>query len=144
MVVDASAVIGWVFEEGDWPATFDTLIGEETVLLAPWLWALEVTNVVLVKERRGMITVAQGTRILELLDDLGVQRVPDSPGRPLSALAQLARPYQLTAYDAAYLNLAIGQDLPLLTCDQNLCDAARRVGVALVWDPLADSEQSDP
>ncbi len=56
--------------------------------------------------------------------------------RPAVWLAQqvlpLARAYQLSAYDAAYLELAIREGLPLATLDDGLRQAARAAGVALV------------
>lgn len=45
--------------------------------------------------------------------------------------AQLARVHQLTAYDAAYLSLAIEAGQPLYTHDKNLAQAAKRAGVPL-------------
>jgi|688.fasta_scaffold917998_2 predicted nucleic acid-binding protein len=54
--------------------------------------------------------------------------------RSLVGLAQTARPYQLTAYDAVYLDLAIGLGLPPLTDDSALRRAAQSVGV-LAIDP---------
>ena len=52
--------------------------------------------------------------------------------RTLSSLAQTARPHQLTAYDAIYLDFAISLALPLLTDDGNLRIAAERVGVTVI------------
>ena len=42
----------------------------------------------------------------------------------------LARAESLTAYDAAYLELAMRKGLPLATKDQALVQAARNCGVA--------------
>jgi predicted nucleic acid-binding protein len=56
--------------------------------------------------------------------------------RPATWLAQqilpLARTYRLSAYDAAYLELAIREGLPLATLDDDLRGAACAAGVALV------------
>ncbi len=46
----------------------------------------------------------------------------------------VARPHQLTSYDAVDLELAMSLKLPLFTRDNNLIAAARRVGVELVAD----------
>jgi predicted nucleic acid-binding protein len=43
----------------------------------------------------------------------------------------LARQERLTAYDAAYLELAMREGLPIATLDQEIRDAAARVGVPL-------------
>ena len=56
--------------------------------------------------------------------------------RPAVWLAQqilpLARTYHLSAYDAAYLELAIREGLPLATLDDDLRRAASSAGVPLV------------
>ena len=49
-----------------------------------------------------------------------------------AALIALARSTGLSAYDATYLLLAIGEGLPLATLDQRLADAAIREGVPVV------------
>jgi predicted nucleic acid-binding protein len=43
----------------------------------------------------------------------------------------LAEELQLTAYDAAYLELALRQEAPLATLDDRLRRAAREAGVTL-------------
>ena len=50
----------------------------------------------------------------------------------LASLAQTARPHQLSAYDAVYLDIAISLDLPLFTDDHNLRTAADRMGVTVI------------
>jgi predicted nucleic acid-binding protein len=56
--------------------------------------------------------------------------------RPATWLAQqilpLARTYKISAYDAAYLELAIREGLPLATLDDDLRRAACAAGVELV------------
>ena len=44
----------------------------------------------------------------------------------------LARTHNLTAYDAAYLDLARSRGLGLATVDQRLAAACRTVGVPLI------------
>jgi predicted nucleic acid-binding protein len=67
-----------------------------------------------------------------LLDELPVEFIPEPAGRTSASLAQIARPYQLSAYDAVYLDLADRLGLPLFTRDNNLRSAAARAGVPLV------------
>lgn len=52
--------------------------------------------------------------------------------RVLDASRLLAREYSLSAYDAAYLELAQRQGLPLATMDRRLLSAATRCGVPLL------------
>ena len=68
MVIDTSVTMAWCFEDeatDDTDAVLDQLQGDEAVV--PPLWQLEVTNVLLVAERRARITEAQATRFLDLL-----------------------------------------------------------------------------
>jgi predicted nucleic acid-binding protein len=46
----------------------------------------------------------------------------------------LARGHRLTVYDAAYLELALREDLPLATLDAALARAARVEAVPLIGD----------
>jgi predicted nucleic acid-binding protein len=53
------------------------------------------------------------------------------------AVLTLARVHQLSAYDAAYLALAVAESAALATLDRKLAAAARRENIA-VLGPLAD------
>ncbi len=136
-LIDASITLAWLFNEGGRGVALDRQI-EPLELFAPWLWRLEVVNVILVRERRRQITQAQGTRLLEALEALDIEVVGEPVNRTLSSLAQTARPHQLTAYDAIYLDLAISLALPLFTNDGNLRIAAERVGVPVI-EPASSS-----
>ena|ERR1022692_1311659 len=131
IVIDASVTLAWLFDENAAAARIEAVLSGAD-LVAPWLWRLEVVNVILVKERRNLLTVARGTQLLELLEDWAVEAVSEPVSRSLTGLAAVARPHQLTAYDAVYLDLAVSLGLPLFTRDNNLRDAATRIGVPLV------------
>jgi predicted nucleic acid-binding protein len=127
ILIDASTTLVWAFnEEGRGPGL--TPLFRDHELVAPWLWGLEVTNAVLSRERRKTITEAVGVRILRVLEALDVEIIGEPADRSLIALAQLGRPHQLTAYDAAYFELAVRLGLPLLADDGNLRAAAERAG----------------
>ncbi len=130
VIVDASATLAWLFEEGAYAERFDLMLGQSR-LIAPSLWRLEVTNAVLVKERRKQITPNQGARFLKVLDALEIEFAPLSTTGGIEPLAQLARAHQLSSYDAVYLDLALARGLPLYTLDKNLYQAAQRAGVEL-------------
>jgi len=102
-------------------------------LVAPSLWRLDVVNAVLKKERQRLISEADGNAFLRALDGLGVEVVEQPINRTLEQLA-VARPHQLTSYDAAYLELALGRNAKLLSLDSNLLNAAARLGVFVIAD----------
>lgn len=131
VVIDANITIAWMFDENDGKRCLEPVL-LSSQLMAPSLWLLEVTNTILVSERRKRITQAQGTGLLAVIDGLSVELKPSPPTQTAMAIAQLARPHQLSSYDAAYLDVAIRYSLPLFTRDNNLRIAAARVGVVLV------------
>jgi predicted nucleic acid-binding protein len=125
-VIDASTALSWCF-----PDEGAALPADEAVAVVPALWLLEVANGLLVGERRGRITRAQSTRLAEcLLSVLEVQ--VDDAGDAFKGILPLAREYDLSVYDAAYLELAIRLGLPLATGDGKLAAAAERCGVD-IW-----------
>ena len=81
-------------------------------------------------ERRGRIQPADTARFLTLLERLPVDL--DVQPSVFTSVLPLARGYALTAYDAAYLELAMRLRLPLATLDDRLRDAATRGGVLLL------------
>src|SRR5690606_19250489 len=121
-VVDASAALAWLLNEPHGESVRQFMFRGQPV--APWLWRLEVANTLLVQERRKQISQADATKLLMLADEVEIEMVPEPSSRTLLELAHLARLHQLTSYDAVYLELAIAQNLPLLTLDKNLRAAA--------------------
>lgn len=130
-ILDASATLAWLFNEDDkGPALLPLLRDHD--LVAPSLWKLEVTNAILVRERRKIITAAQGEAYLNHLASLDVEIIAEPTNRSISELAKTARPYQLSSYDAVYLDLAMRLQVPILTMDGNLKDASKRVGLKVL------------
>ena len=132
-VLDASMTLSWAFEGESTPFTVAVLKCLESVhAVVPALWPFEVASVLCTAERRGRMDSAAQAAFLERLRLLPVA----IEHRPATWLAQqilpLARTYRLSAYDAAYLELAIREGLPLATLDDDLRGAACAAGVALV------------
>lgn len=127
-VIDASATIAWLFSEPDAIRRLRPLLADAE-LVVPWLWRLEIVNTLLVRERRKLMTLAESTRMFSLLDEWDIEIVEEPQNRSLAALALTARPHQLTAYDAVYLDTTLRLGLPLCSFDTNLLKAARSLGV---------------
>lgn len=129
-VLDCSVAMAWCFEDesaGYADAVLGALEGAEA--LVPGLWSLEVANVLLVAERRGRISEAAAARFVELLRGLPISIDGEDAGRALGNVLSLARERSLSSYDAAYLDLAMREGLPLATLDQRLRESALRSGV---------------
>lgn len=133
-VIDASATLPWRFEDEATPWTemlLDRIEGGEEVLV-PAHWPLEVVNTLLIGCRRGRVTREQVSEFIEDLAALPIRLEPPRGPGQWAALVSLIEQYRLTAYDAAYLELARRVGLPLATLDGDLRKAARAEGAALV------------
>ena len=95
----------------------------------PNLWHLEVGNVSIQAEKRGRITTTQIAARLELLGSLPIITDTETAPRAFREIITLARSQKLTTYDAAYLELAIRQGVPLATQDKALIRAAKAVQI---------------
>jgi predicted nucleic acid-binding protein len=129
-VLDASVTACWAFDDEDHPdasLAFDRMRAEECVV--PSLWWFEVRNILIVNERRGRIGESDTAAFLSALSRLRIRtdRAPDENG-----VLRLARAHRLSVYDAAYLELAQREALPLSTLDADLRKAATCERVALV------------
>lgn len=79
-----------------------------------------------------MITSVQSNRYLHALQSLEIEIIDEPQSRSLSEVAMLARPHQLTSYDAVYLESAIRLGSQLFTLDHNLLKACEAAGVEVV------------
>jgi predicted nucleic acid-binding protein len=132
--VDASLTLQWFLEDeldrGYSLAVLQRLSQDKAVV--PFLWFYEIGNGLTTACRRKRITTQQVTEYLTRVRRLPI--VPDSPdpARTLTTLPELALEYELTNYDAAYLEIAIRRNIALATTDDALRRAATKAGVPLV------------
>ena len=133
-VLDASVTLAWCFadEATTYTEAVLDLLANGAEAVAPAIWPFEVANAVLTGERRKRITLAQVAPILQRIADLQIFVDPIRVDRAFGPTLLLARKEQLTEYDAAYLELALREGLPLATLDDRLRRAARTAGIALV------------
>lgn len=98
-----------------------------------------MTNGLLVAERRGRIAAKDVPRLANLVQALPVAVDPVARGRAFTTVHRLALAHSLTAYDAAYLELAVRHGRPLATLDRSLRAAADAELVG-VFSPLESLE----
>lgn len=132
-VLDNSVAMCWLLNDGR-PAdvayalkVLDAL--KQTSAMVPGLWALEAANVVAKVEAKGLVTEARTQVFVATLTRLTITTDKATASHALSDTLNLARRYKLSAYDAAYLELALREGLPLATLDADLEKAARKSGV---------------
>jgi predicted nucleic acid-binding protein len=135
-VLDASVAISWCFP-GD--PTEDTsysrrILKELAVndAIVPEIWAFEIANSIFVSfSKRKRISEGQIDEYLGLLNALPIRVEPQTLWSNVG-LESLARRRNLTAYDAAYLDLALRTNLPLATSDGPLRRAAFAEGIVVL------------
>lgn len=131
VVFDCSAIVPWFLEE-EASAWSERLLDGITKLdvHVPALWHLEFPNVLLNAERRGRIGSETRAGLIERAARLPL--MTDSQIVSLADISRLAMTYNLSTYDAAYLELALRLGARLATQDRALIGAAHKARVALI------------
>ncbi len=136
LVLDCSVALAWFFQDeanpyadgvarslGNWQA------------VVPAIWPLEVANALVMGERRGRSTEQQAAGFLAVLQALPIRIDDAGAAAAWTATLALARRLGLSAYDAAYLELAVRSGGQLATGDRSLAKAAEATGVGLFEVP---------
>jgi predicted nucleic acid-binding protein len=128
IVIDASVALAWCFpdEASDYADSVLLALENETAIV-PAIWAVEVANALLVGERRKRIRQPEIRRFADLLKNLSVVEDRQPFADTVSNVLPLAREHDLSAYDAAYLDVAVRHEIPIATLDrvlQRVCNVA--------------------
>jgi predicted nucleic acid-binding protein len=132
-VADASVAIAWVHPAQATPETdamLDRLAaGDSLVVPAPW--PLEVANALTVLRRRRKLTHDEVRTAIEILRELPAVIDHDAAAIAFTRLADRASEFDLSVYDATYIELAKRRQLPLASNDAQMKQAAIRSAVEL-------------
>ena len=90
-----------------------------------------MTNSLVVGERRGRNTQANTVQWTGFLGSLPILIDEETTARAWTDTAKIARSWNLSGYDASYLELALRLGVPLATLDEKLKAAATAAGVPL-------------
>ena len=133
LVIDSSITLAWFFEDERTVAANDVL-GQvaERGANAPSLWRLEVANAFHSAVRRKRVTADFRDASLEDLRALLVTVDTETDLHAWTTTLELAERFNLTVYDATYLELAQRLGCPLATLDRELRSAADALGVELL------------
>lgn len=137
LVIDSSIAIAWCFpdeQDAYSQSVLDALAVEPAMV--PDLWRLEVANTLLVGERRKRSTQANTVQWMAFFASLPITVDEETHLHAFGDTTALGRSHNLSAYDAAYLELALRRGMPLATLDDKLKAAANAVGVSLYRAPL--------
>lgn len=137
LVLDNSVVMRWLFGDGDPEARnyathiLDVLAQNGARAVVPSLWPLEAGNVIVRAEAKGLLREARSAEFLGLVREMAIDVDASTAANALTDVLQLARRLRLSTYDAAYLELALREGLPLATLDGDLRRAVSETGASL-------------
>ena len=127
-ILDASVAIGWVVgRQANAYGRRIRLRAKRETYHAPTLWRLEVVNVIQSLVRREAMSLEAGRTAVDILDRM--RPVYHETALALPELLELARRYDITSYDAAYVALALELKLPIACGDVPLKRALAIAGI---------------
>ena len=142
MIVDANVLLRAFFPD-EAQAQAQAVVREHVAgrihLMAPALLPYELSNAVWQAERRGRVTRPQADEVLQAMAGLEVEIIPQSWGAQLP----LAREFDRSAYDAAYLALAQATSQPLITGDERLYNAVHAQLDRVLWIEDYEPEEAE-
>ncbi len=106
--------------------------------LVPNLWHLEAISVLLGAEKRKEINLAEIEGFISQLENLPIQVDPLTAQQCFSKTLALSREYNLSSYDASYLELALREGIPLASLDKKLLKAAKHAEIE-IFSPSSKS-----
>lgn len=127
IVVDCSYTMAMVMPDERRPRSL--ALAEESRLFAPPIWSYEVANAFSMAVRRGRIEPDRAATLARRIEDYGVNL--DSADATVHQRYLAARAHDLSAYDAAYVELALHRRYGLATLDARMGELARRLGVVV-------------
>jgi predicted nucleic acid-binding protein len=131
-VLDASMALAWVLDNPI--AGYAIEVRRALALgkrgLVPALWHLEIANGLAMAERRRDLVGIDVNDALATIQKTAEQAIDTEMSfSPVGEALANARSFQLTVYDAVYLELALREGLPLATLDKRLSAAAAKAGI---------------
>lgn len=130
VVIDNSVFLAWCMGDEEDPAATSAM---ERVVesggIVPRIWWYELRNALLMNERRARINQQQ---VSDTIADSLEMGISIDEAHEESLLLDLARRFELSVYDAAYLEVALRRSLPLATLDRRMREAAEMLGVDLL------------
>lgn len=129
-IVDNSVAVSWIYPVQATAYTERLLeIAAESTLHTAFIWPAEFANAACTMVKRAILTDDLGSAMLRMAETLDL--MVDRTSVDLFSLYRVSRRHGLSAYDAAYLELAMRLNIPLATRDGALEKAARSLDLFL-------------
>jgi predicted nucleic acid-binding protein len=128
LILDASVTVAWAFSQELFQLAQPALVQvQKEHAVTPALWQFEVASAMRKTIEDGRLSPSQASSFLADLGTLDIRLSPILPD--ISRLMELAEQFNISTYDAAYLELALQLNLPLATLDTEMAVAARKAGI---------------
>lgn len=129
-VLDCSITMAWCFEDEENEYSESVLERlRSSRAIVPSIWPLEVFNVLLIAKKKRRISALQTSNFIDALSQLPIIVDLSTSTKTMHSIFVLAEEANLTIYDAAYLELAIREKIPLFTLDKSLLKSAEKYNV---------------
>jgi predicted nucleic acid-binding protein len=126
-VLDCSVTMSWCFDDERTDYTDGILENlKDSTAIVPTIWSLEVANVLLLSKKKKRISEIHSANFIDALSTLPITVDPSTSAKAMHSIFVIANQSDLTIYDAAYLELAIREGIPLITLDSKLTQAAKK------------------
>ncbi len=132
-VVDCSFAMAWALpdEKSKQADDFSGFV-EADVIWVPALFWYEVANVLAMSRRRGRLTESSYMEVASVFSQMPIRTDAQFSSTAFLSYGSLACDRGISAYDAAYLELAFRRGFGLATLDKKLARLARKGG-GQVW-----------
>ncbi|HSX20498.1 MAG TPA: type II toxin-antitoxin system VapC family toxin [Gammaproteobacteria bacterium] len=132
-VLDCSVAAAWCFEDEFTSHAQDIFNLLNTMkAVVPNIWPLEISNVLCMAERHGRISADKCNSFLDIISSLAIELDMGHTSIFNNKIINLTRHHMITAYDAAYLELALRYNVPLASFDKKLCAVAKKEGIKVL------------
>ena len=133
LVLGSSMTLAWIYVDEMNPAVQQVSnTVNESGAWVPSIWPLEIANSLQLSVRRGRVDKDFRDESLADLARLNIRVDPDTDRYAWADTLDLAEHFDLTCYDACYLELAQRLQMPLASLDRKLRLAAERLGLSLL------------
>ena len=128
-VIDASVIVSWfLLDESNGKYEFILNNIDKIKIHVPSIFQYEFINILLNAQKSKRIEHSTAVKVLEIVSKypIVIESSTNDIGENIKVF-EMAQGYDLTAYDAAYLELAIRLNVPLITYDKFLSNIAKKL-----------------
>lgn len=132
-ILDCSVAMTWCFKDQASEYADNVLKSmKNEQAFVPFLWDLEVANVIYLANKKNKCSEADQLYYIELFNSLNIKRLRVDVS--IDHLVVISKKYNLTSYDACYFHLSMSHNMPIATLDIDLQKAILKAGGKLYLD----------